>query len=161
MSRVPTYRHAQSGRVLLLVTGGAAFLVLALAALDGLPASMVLVGIAIVGLVMWLFHGLAVEVDADAVRLAFGPGLFRKRIPMAQVRAVRVVRNPWWSGWGIRWMPGRWTMWNVSGFDAVELDLDGGRRFRVGTDEPHALARAIERAIGARAGRPSPRKPGT
>lgn len=159
MSRVPTYRHAQSGRVMLLATGGAAFLALAVAALQGLPPLTVLVGVAVVGLVMWLFHALAVEVDAEAVRLAFGPGLFRKRIPTAAIRAVRVVRNPWWSGWGIRWMPGRWTMWNVSGFDAVELDLDGGRRFRVGTDEPHALARAIERAIGARAVRPSPAGP--
>ena len=158
MSRVPTYRHAQSGRVLLLVTGGAAFLLLALAALDGLPASTVLIGVAIVGLVMWLFHALAVVVDADAVRLAFGPGLFRKRIPTASIRAARVVRNPWWSGWGIRWMPGRWTMWNVSGFDAVELDLDDGKRFRIGTDEPHALTRAIERAIAASNDRPSPRK---
>jgi len=132
---------------------------LALAALDGLPAPVVLVAVAIVGVVMWLFHSLAVEVDADAVRLAFGPGLLRKRIPMAEVHAVRVVRNPWWSGWGIRWMPGRWTMWNVSGFDAVELDLEGGKRFRVGTDQPHALARAIERAVRARDERPSLRKP--
>ncbi len=158
MSRQPTYRHAQSGRTLLLETGGAAILVLALAALDGLPAPMVLVGVAFVGLVMWLFHALRVEVDGDAVRLAFGPGLFRKRIPTASITAVRVVRNPWWSGWGIRWMPGRWTLWNIAGFDAVELDLPRGRRFRIGSDEPHMLARAIERAIAARAERPSPRK---
>lgn len=123
--------------------------VLALAALDGLPASIVLVAVAAMGLVLWLFHALAVEVDAEAVRLAFGPGLFRKRIQLAAIRGIRLVRNPWWSGWGIRIMPGRWTMWNVAGFDGVELDLGGGRCFRIGTDEPHALARAIERAIGA------------
>lgn len=158
MTRVPIYRHAQSGRVLLLVTGGAAFLMLAIAALDGLPAPMVLIGVAMVGLVMWLFHALAVEVDADAVRLAFGPGLLRKRIPMDSIRAVRVVRNPWWSGWGIRWLPGRGTMWNVSGFDAVELEIEKRGRFRIGTDEPHALARAIERSLGARNHRQSPRK---
>lgn len=149
MTRVPAYRHVQSGRIPLLVTATVAAVVLALAALDGLPASIVLVALAAMGIVLWLFHALAVEVDAEAVGLAFGPGLFRKRIGLAAIRGVRVVRNPWWSGWGIRIMPGRWTMWNVAGFDAVELDLDGGRRFRIGTDEPHALARAIERAIGA------------
>lgn len=158
MSPVPTYRHAQSGRVLLLVMGGAAFLLLALAALDGLPAPMVLIGVATVGLVMWLFHALAVEVDADAVRLAFGPGLFRKRIPLDSIRAVRVVRNPWWSGWGIRWLPGHGMLWNVSGFDAVELELAQRRRFRIGTDEPHALLRALERALGAHTHRQSKRK---
>jgi hypothetical protein len=148
MSRVRAYRHVQSGRTMLLVTSTVLAVILAIAALDGLPASRVLVAVAAIGLVLWLFHALAVEVDGDAVRLAFGPGLFRKRIPLASIRGVRVVRNPWWSGWGIRWMPGRWTMWNVAGFDAVELDLDRGARFRIGTDEPHALARAIERAIG-------------
>jgi hypothetical protein len=43
-------------------------------------------------------------------------------------------------------------LWNVSGFEAVELDLPGGRRFRVGTDEPAELVAAIARAKGASPG---------
>jgi hypothetical protein len=39
-------------------------------------------------------------------------------------------------------------IWNVSGFDAVELELDDGTRFRIGTDEPVALAAAIALARG-------------
>jgi hypothetical protein len=49
---------------------------------------------------------------------------------------------------GIRLSPGG-VLWNVSGLDAVELSLDGGRRFRVGTDEPRALAAAIAQAKDA------------
>jgi len=37
-------------------------------------------------------------------------------------------------------------MWNVSGLDAVELALDGNRRYRIGTDDPEGLAAALERA---------------
>jgi hypothetical protein len=42
-------------------------------------------------------------------------------------------------------------IWNVSGFDAVELDLAGGRHFRIGTDEPELLVRAIGQAKGVSA----------
>jgi hypothetical protein len=46
-------------------------------------------------------------------------------------------------------------LWNVSGFDAVELVLDDGRRFRIGTDEPLALAAAIGREKGRRGETPT------
>ena len=75
------------------------------------------------------------------------------------MKGWREVRNPWYTGWGIRLGSG-YVLWNVSGFDAVELDFASGRRFRVGTDEPSALVSAIERvrgeavAVPAAAGRP-------
>ena len=63
------------------------------------------------------------------------------------MKGWRAVRNPWYTGWGIRLGPG-YVLWNVSGRGAVELDLASGRRFRVGTDEPAALVSAIERGKG-------------
>jgi hypothetical protein len=41
-------------------------------------------------------------------------------------------------------MPGQYWLWNVSGMGAVELQLKNGSRFRIGTDEPETLARAVE-----------------
>ena len=105
-------------------------------------------------LLLLVFSVLTVEVDAEAIRLRFGIGLVRKRIPLAEVKAWRTVRNPWYTGWGIRLGSG-YVLWNVSGFDAVELDLASGRRFRVGTDEPATLASAIERAKGETTSVPS------
>jgi len=35
-------------------------------------------------------------------------------------------------------------LWNVSGLRAVEFLLKDGSRFRIGTDEPEALVKAIE-----------------
>ena len=93
--------------------------------------------------------------DPEAIRLRFGIGLIRKRIPLADVRSWREVRNPWYAGWGIRLGPG-YVLWNVSGRDAVELALANGRCFRIGTDEPAALAAALARAKGEAPAWPPP-----
>ena len=76
------------------------------------------VPLVLLGLVLVLFLALTVEVDLESIRVWFGPGLIRKRIPLAEVRSWRAVRNPWYCGWGIRAGP-RGMLWNVSGFGAV------------------------------------------
>ena len=58
------------------------------------------------------------------------------------VRGVRQVRNKWWYGWGIRKIPKGW-MYNVWGLDAVELEMESGKVFRIGTDEPDQLLGAL------------------
>ena len=60
------------------------------------------------------------------------------------IAEVRSVRNPWHAGWGIRWFPGRYLLWSVSGFQAVEVVTKDGNRFRIGTDEPEMLVQAIQ-----------------
>jgi hypothetical protein len=102
---------------------------------------------AVSALVLLLFGVLTVKVNREAVRLRFGIGLIRRTVPLTEVRSWRPVRNPWYVGWGMRLGPG-WTLWNVSGLSAVELALADGRRFRIGTDEPEALSRAIARNVG-------------
>lgn len=54
------------------------------------------------------------------------------------------MKNPWYYGWGIRLPPHGW-LFNVSGLDAVEIELAFGRTFRVGTDRPGELAEAIQK----------------
>ena len=154
---MPTrYRHTQVGWVILALLAAFAFFFW-----RGLPpeaAAAARLPFLVVAAVLLLgFSALTVEVDDEAIRLRFGVGLVRKRIPLADVGAWRAVRNPWYSGWGIRLGPNG-VLWNVSGFDAVELDLPGGRRFRVGTDEPAELVAAIARAKGASPGRCGPRE---
>jgi hypothetical protein len=149
----PHYRHTQVGWVILGLT--AAILAFVWSRLPPEVALGARLPLLIVGaLLLFVFSVLNVEVDAEAIRLRFGIGLVRKRIPLVEVKAWRTVRNPWYTGWGIRLGSG-YVLWNVSGFDAVELDLAGGRRFRVGTDEPATLASAIERAKGETTSVPS------
>jgi len=96
-----------------------------------------------------LFHNLKVTVDGECIRLAYGVGIIHKRILLERIAAVRPVTNRWWYGWGIRLIPGGW-MWNITGLDAVELEMKKGRKFRIGTDEPEALAAVVKERIAAR-----------
>ncbi len=41
-------------------------------------------------------------------------------------------------------------LYNVSGFDAVEIKLRTGKKFRIGTDVPQELEEAIRQAINSR-----------
>jgi hypothetical protein len=138
------YRHTQIGWVILGVLGGIGVLVAPRLPAGGFGiAGGPLLAILVVALL--LFSTLTVEVDKEALRLRFGVGLIRKRFDLAEIRGWEAVRNPWYCGWGIRLRP-RSVLWNVSGYDAVELTLADGRRFRIGTDEPDALVAAIARA---------------
>jgi hypothetical protein len=53
------------------------------------------------------------------------------------------------EGWGIR-ITTRGMLYNVSGRDAVEIRLDDGRRFRLGTDDPNGLVAALSGRLQGR-----------
>ena len=144
------YEHDQFAAITLggLGLGAAICVVVFLSLPTGEGKLATLVALAFLGACMLMFHSLHVEVGGGEVLARFGFGPIRRRIPLDEIRAVRPVRNAWWYGWGIRMVPGGW-MFNVSGLDAVELELDRGRKFRIGTDEPRKLADAIERARAA------------
>lgn len=88
------------------------------------------------------FATLTIEVRDGLLSWRFGPGVGRKSIALSRITTATEVRNPWSWGWGIRLTPYGW-LYNVSGLGAVEVVLRSGERFRLGSDEPAALARAI------------------
>jgi len=55
---------------------------------------------------------------------------------------VQIVRNPWYYGSGIHLTPYGW-LYNISGFDTVQITMSGGKSFKIGTDEPVGLEKAI------------------
>jgi hypothetical protein len=150
----PHYRHTQVGWVILGIAGAILAFVWSRLPPEAAAAAFFPL-LLVIGLTLLVFSALTVEVDAEAIRLRFGIGLVRKRIPLAEVTGWREVRNPWYTGWGIRLGPG-YVLWNVSGRDAVELALASGRCFRVGTDEPSELAAALVRAKGEAPAWPPP-----
>jgi hypothetical protein len=150
---VEIYRHTQRGTVIIASMSAAIALAAAILAtivateVEPLaPACISAFVLALLVACLFAFGSLTVTVDPTGVAAAFGPGLFRRRIATSSIRAARAVRNGWHLGWGIRWVPRGW-MYNVSGLDAVELELDTGRVFRIGTDEPARLLAAIESAL--------------
>ncbi len=88
------------------------------------------------------FFTLTIRVDNEQIFIKFGYGLFRKRFPIKEVASARCVKNRWYYGWGIRFWFNMW-IYNVSGFDAVEIRLKNRKIYRIGTDEPIKLQRAI------------------
>jgi len=138
------YRHRQVGTLSLFVLGFGALLSGAVLIFE--PARPLMAGLALVTLLLCilLFWSLTVEVTADKLTVSFGPGVIRKSFQVEDIHNVRVVRNSWWYGWGIRLTPHGW-LFNVSGFDAVELELKNNRKFRIGTDDPQQLLTAIRR----------------
>lgn len=90
-----------------------------------------------------IFGALTVSVQDDRLRVVYGIGLIHKTIDLRDVVAVRAVRTPAWSGWGIRLLPGGW-LYNVQGRDAIELTRRGGGHVYVGTDDPEGLVAAIQ-----------------
>ncbi|NBC01450.1 MAG: hypothetical protein GVY15_11415 [Bacteroidetes bacterium] len=134
------YEHTQVGHT----TGGALLAGAGLALLSPMGwAKAALAGSLGVGAA--LFASLTVRVTDRALHFYFGPGFWKKRIPLDEIAAVRAVRNSPWYGWGIRLTPHGW-LYNVSGLDAVEIEKTDGTTLRIGTDEPTTLAAALTRA---------------
>jgi len=94
-----------------------------------------------------IFTRLTVTIHEIDVTVAFGFGWPKRSIDLADVQAVRQVRNKWYHGWGIRLLKEGW-MYNVWGLDAVEVDLTSGRKFRIGTDDPDGLLAALTSSTG-------------
>jgi hypothetical protein len=101
-------------------------------------------GILLVGA---FFSTLTIAIEDGLLRASFGPGLIQKKVRLAEIASVRPIPVRWWYGWGIRLTPHGW-LYNVSGWEAVEITLRNGRRFCLGTDEPADLLKAIQEASG-------------
>ncbi len=141
------YYHTQRGTVIISVLGIAIVLMLILYLITEPARPIVAPTIVLLLVLLYLFASLTVEIKERSVVCYFGPGLIRRKIALTDICEVEAVRNPWIAGWGIRWMPGQYWLWNVAGYDAVELTHTNGSKFRIGTDEPELLVRAIQANI--------------
>ena len=140
------YRHTQVGTLLLVIFALAEIGLLVLVTYEA-PEPALKYTLAFLPLLALLFGWLSVEVGDGRLRWAFGIGLIRKSRELVEIETVEAVRNSWIWGWGIRLTPHGW-LYNVSGLDAVEVRLKSGKKFRIGTDDPQGLVRAIQQASG-------------
>ncbi len=87
---------------------------------------------------------LQVIIDEKYLQIKFGYGIYKKKFLLNDIVSVKTVRNHWYYGWGIRvWFWPKMWIYNVSGFDAVEIKLKNGKMYRIGTDEPRKLEQTI------------------
>jgi hypothetical protein len=94
-----------------------------------------------------LFYQLTVIVDYNEVKIRFGIGVIRKTWQLSKIESAAPVKNNILHGWGIHFT-GNTTVYNVTGFKAIELKFHNSRRkVRIGTSEPEKLAEYINKMI--------------
>jgi len=107
-----------------------------------LVAAVVIVPVA---LVIALFSRLTIAVDARAIAWHFGWSWPGARIDLRDVERVEITHTNFLEGWGLHYTIWHGWLWNVGGFQAVEITKTDGSRVTLGTDDPQGLLQAIER----------------
>ncbi len=142
------YEHTQRAPLYLLLFLFSAFLLTMAWVLRQEPVA---IAFPIVGLLMFMlgasFKQLTVSDDGDAIRVAFGPlPLFTTRLKYSEIQDVKPAKISLLDGWGIHYsLRGGW-VWNLWGWDCVEVRHHRGV-FRIGTDEPQQLSEFLEQRI--------------
>lgn len=148
------HKEFQFGTLLVITQGMTEILVVSLF-MDGsgrapmsLGIFLLITGILLISVL--LFYGMTTVVDQNKIVLSYGIGLIRKTINLSNVRQVDIVKNPWYYGWGIRYIP-HGMLYNVSGSDGVELKFSTGDRVvRIGTKNPAQLHEALSLSLRSR-----------
>jgi hypothetical protein len=141
---VTRYEHTQIGHVIIWSLLAIILIVSGFAGLSHREIPLVVSIILLVCLV--LFYKLRITIEDETLCASFGPGIIRKRVRLAEIVGCEPIRIRWWYGWGIHLTPFGW-LYNVSGLDAVAITLRAGRKFALGTDDPHGLLAALRAAI--------------
>ena len=136
------YKHTQIGYFLLIVYSIAILFVGHLNIMTNFNP-FALASLIIVLIALGIFTRLTVTVDDQMIKVQFGLRVIRKAFRLNEIEVYRVVKNPWYYGWGIRFTPRGW-LFNVSGFSAIELQMKNGKTYRIGTDDPDNLAAALD-----------------
>jgi len=139
------YNHTQIGRLMIFVFIFTSLLFAGIFVAGreefnlGILALMILILIIIAS-----FGTLTVMIDGEYLRIKFGYGIFKKKIKLEDIVLAKAVKHKWYHGWGIRYWPWQ-SMWiyNVSGFDVLEIETKYGKKYRIGTDEPQELENLI------------------
>ncbi len=143
------YRHRQVGTVMGVVALAVLLLGLVLVralSLRGEQYSWLIVGLPLLITVITLALFSVLEVSIDSQRLTWRfPPFITKSILLADVLEAKPTRTSFIYGWGIHYTDRGW-LYNVSGFGAVHIRMRNGKQFMLGSDEPAALAEAINRS---------------
>lgn len=139
------YKHTQIGYFLLIAYS---IVILGMGILlfmtDYHPVFMI--GLLVMLFVVTLFATLTVSINERTITIRFGLGVIRKRFTLQEIETYRVVRNPWYYGWGVRYTPQGW-LYSVSGLLALELQMKTGKTYRIGTDDPQHLAAVLDEVL--------------
>jgi hypothetical protein len=93
-----------------------------------------------------LFYALHIKISNSRLEIRFGIGLIKWTYTLDQISAATVVKNPWYYFWGIKSIRGGWFIAANPG-TAVQLNFADGRIIRLGSFQPEALKKALDRNL--------------
>lgn len=98
-------------------------------------------------LIYLLFYGMTITVSDEKILVSFGIGIIKRGIALNKIYSVDTVKNPWYYGWGIRFIPNG-MLYNIGGSEGVELKMNStGKVIRIGTKNPAQLRSEISRRL--------------
>ncbi len=96
----------------------------------------------IIGLL--LFFQMRTSVGNGKIKISYGIGLIKKTISIHNIEQIKIVRNKWYYGLGIRKLKNGW-LYNIHGLDAIELKMKNSKYIiRIGTADSKKLKKKIE-----------------
>jgi len=99
--------------------------------------------------IIYSFVSLSVVIDEEYLKIKFWYGIYKTKFVLNEILSVKTVKNKWYYGWGIRvWFWTYMIIYNVSGFDAVELVTKDWKIYRIGSDDVIHLERKLSEKIG-------------
>ena len=145
-----SYRHRQVGLlfgiIAVTILVGGLILVRTLSFRAEQPTwLMVGLPVAITVATLGLFSVLEISIDAQHLTWRFLPVFITKSVLLADILEAKPTRTSFIYGWGIHYTDRGW-LYNVSGLGAVHIRMRNGKQFMLGTDQPAALADAINRS---------------
>ena len=143
------YDHTQSGPLyLLLLAFSILILVLALMMGEIVLQTILYCSGALMLLFALSFHHLTVSDEGTGLLIAFGPlPLFRRRLQYSELEKVEPAKSTILDGIGIHISPSGGWVWNIWGYECVDVWYRQGRKVRIGTDDPEGLEKFLEQKI--------------
>ncbi|CAG5082596.1 hypothetical protein [Parvicella tangerina] len=105
-----------------------------------------LIFIGVFGFILLIFYNLTIYIQGKTIHVKFGIGLIHIKIPIEKLHEAKMVKTPWWYGWGIRVTP-QGMLYNVYGRDAVKVNYTGKGKTKtvlLGSAEPEELLKHIK-----------------
>jgi len=97
-----------------------------------------------------LFYGMTTIITVDSIKISFGIGLIKKSVQLLRIMTVEPVKNPWYYGWGIRFIP-KGMLYNISGSEGIEIKfIDTDNVLRIGSKDSFKLKQEIEKRLSSK-----------
>ena len=95
-----------------------------------------------------LFYKLNISINESKIHLKYWIWLIQKSFLLNEIKSVKIVKNKWYYGWGIRvlFFP-MIVIFNISWLDAIEIVMSNNNVFRIWSNDVEKLSEVVWKMI--------------